>query len=104
MFFLKRFYFHQVLRREDIPLMPKDPLPGQKSLRLAKKGGGSSFPDAGFGRFSSVFPWPPLFFAKKKKWELTKFLPALFGFGACFLARATRRPVKTTNYFGDELF
>jgi hypothetical protein len=102
MFYLKSFYFQQVLRREDVSLMPKDSLPGQKSIRLAKKGGGSSFPDAGFSRFSLVFPRPPLFFAERKKGELAKFLPALFDFGACFLARATRRAVKTTNYFGEE--
>ncbi len=97
MFFLKNFYFHQVLRREDTSLMPKDLLSGQKSIRLAKKGGDPSFSDAGFHRFSPVFPRPPLFFAEGKKGELARFLPTLFGFGACFLARATRRPVKTTN-------
>jgi hypothetical protein len=34
------------------------PLPGQKSIRLAKKGGGSSFPEAGFRRFGAGIPQP----------------------------------------------
>jgi len=72
---------------------PRDPLPGQKSLRLAKKGGGSSFPDAGFRRFRPAIPWPPRLFAETKKGKPKRFLPALFGFGACFLARATRKRV-----------
>jgi hypothetical protein len=72
-------------------------MPEQKSIRLAKKGGGSSFPDAGICRFSPVFPLPPLFFAEKKIGELARFLLTLFGFGACFLARTTRRQVKTTS-------
>jgi len=70
---------------------PRDPLPGQKSLRLAKKGGGSSFPEAGFRRFRPVTPLPPRLFAETKRGEIRRFLPALFGFGACFLARATRK-------------
>jgi len=69
------------------------PLPGQKSIRLAKKGGGSSFPEAGFRRFRPAIPWPPRLFAETKRGELRRFLPALFGFGACFLARATRKRV-----------
>ena len=44
--------------RED-SLWPKGPLPGQKSIRLAKKGGGPSFADAGFRRFSPPIPFPP---------------------------------------------
>jgi hypothetical protein len=31
-------------------------MPGQKSIRLAKKGGGSSFLSAGFRRFFPVIP------------------------------------------------
>jgi hypothetical protein len=72
---------------------PRDPLPGQKSIRLVKKGGGSSFLNAGFRRFSPAIPLPPRLFAETRKRELRRFLPALFGFGACFLARATRKRV-----------
>jgi hypothetical protein len=73
------------------------PLPGQKSIRLAKKGGGSSFPDAGFRRFSPAIPLPPRLFAEKRRREHRRLLPALFGFGACFFARATRKRVCATN-------
>jgi hypothetical protein len=72
-------------------------MPGQKSIRLAKKGGDSSFPIAGFRRFSPAVPLAPPLFAEPRQEEPGKDLPALFGFGACFLARATRRRVKTTN-------
>ena len=64
-------------------------MPGQKSIRLAKKGGGPSFPGAGFRRFSPGIPFPPRLFAETRRGEPGKFLPALFGFGACFFARAT---------------
>jgi hypothetical protein len=70
-------------------LKPGGPLPGPKSIRLAKKGGGSSFPDAGFRRFRPAVPWLPSLFAEAKKREQRRVLPALFGFGACFPARAT---------------
>ena len=43
------------------------PLPGQESIRLAKKGGGSSFPEAGIRRFSPANPLSPLLFAETKK-------------------------------------
>jgi hypothetical protein len=78
--------------RED-SLWPNGSMPGQKSIRLAKKGGDPSFPDAGFRRFSPGIPFPPRLFAETKRGELGRFLPALFVFGACFLARATRRRV-----------
>ena len=81
---------------------PNGLLPGQKSIRLAKKGGGSPFPGAGFRRFSPVIPWPPRLFAEAKRRERRRLLPALFGFGACFLARATRKRVCATNEFGDD--
>jgi len=48
-------------------LLPGVPMPGQKSIRLAKKGGGFSFPDAGFRRFSPAIPLPPRLFAETKK-------------------------------------
>ena len=35
-------------------------MPGQKIIRLAKKGGGSSFLNAAFRRFSPLIPLPPL--------------------------------------------
>jgi hypothetical protein len=74
-------------------LWPNCPMPGQKSIRLAKKGGDPSFPDAGFRRFSPGTPFPPRLFADTKRGGVGNILPALFGFGACFLTRATRRPV-----------
>ena len=69
------------------------PLPGQKSIRLATKGGGSSFPEAGFRRFSPAIPLPPRHIAETKKGGPVGFLPALFGCGDCFFARATRKRV-----------
>jgi hypothetical protein len=72
-------------------------MPGQESIRLAKKGGDSSCPDAGFCRFGSVIPLPPRLFAETKREEQERILTALFGFGACFPARATRRRVWTAN-------
>jgi hypothetical protein len=71
--------------------MANGPMPWQKSIRLAKKGGGSSFPDAGFRRFSPAIPLPPRLFAETKRGEIRRFLPALFGFCACFFARATKK-------------
>ena len=68
-------------------------MPRQKNIRLTKKGGESSFPDAGFRRFSPAIPLPPRLFAETRRGALGRFLPALFGFGACFLARATRKRV-----------
>jgi hypothetical protein len=73
--------------------LPSGPLPGQKSIRLAKKGGGSSFPNAGFRRFSPVIPLPPRLFAETRKGEFEKFLPTFIGFGACFFPRATKKRV-----------
>jgi hypothetical protein len=62
-------------------------MPGQENIRLAKKGGALSLPEAGFRRFRPAIPFPPRLFAEKKRGGLKRFLPALFGFGACFLAR-----------------
>jgi len=36
--------------------MPIGPMPGQKGIRLAKKDGGSSLPDACFRRFNPGIP------------------------------------------------
>ena len=87
--------------RED-PLLPSSTMPEQKSIRLAKKGGDPPFLKAGFRRFSPDIPFPPRLFAETKRGELDSFLPALFVFGACFFARATRKRVLTTNQIGDE--
>jgi len=68
---------------------PKNPLPGKKSpaFRGTKKGGGSSlFPEAGSRRFSPAVPLPPRLFAEPKRGKGGRFIPALFGFGVCFLA------------------
>jgi hypothetical protein len=45
-------------------------MPGQESIRLAKKGGGPSFLNAGFRRFSPAVPWPPRLFAETKRGDL----------------------------------
>ena len=73
------------------PLWPNGSMPGQKSIRLAKKGGNSPFPDAGFCRSSTGIPLSPRLLAETKRGEPGRVLPALFVFGARFLARATRR-------------
>jgi hypothetical protein len=87
--FIPEKFFSVGSANRDSFLKPKGPMPGQKSIRLARKGGGSSFPDPGFRRFSPVIPLPPRLFAETKRGESGRFLPALFGFGACFPARAT---------------
>jgi hypothetical protein len=66
--------------------MQRDPMAGQKNIRLAKKSGESSFPDAVFCRFSPAIPLPPPLFAETRRGERGRFLPALFVFGACFLS------------------
>jgi len=42
-------------------------MPGQKNIRLAKKGGGSSLRKAGFRRFSPAIPLAPILFAETKR-------------------------------------
>ena len=49
------------------PLYPRGPMPGQKDIRLAKKGGGSSFPEADSRRFSPAISFPPPLFAETKR-------------------------------------
>jgi hypothetical protein len=76
------------------------PCPGNEAFpafRGTKKGGGSSFPNAGFRRFSPVIVLPPHLSAETKKRQLRRFLQALFVFGARLFARATREPVGTTQ-------
>jgi hypothetical protein len=53
-------------------------MPGPKSIRLAEKGGDSSFPNAGFRLFSQVFPLPPRLFAETKKGAPGKVSPGPF--------------------------
>ena len=73
-------------------------MPGQKGIRLAKKGGGSSFPKAGFRRFQPCHPFPPASLCGEKAGgEGEGLIPALFVFGARPFARATRRPVRANN-------
>jgi hypothetical protein len=100
----EKILFSSGSANRDSSRMQMGPLPGQKSIRLAKKGGGSSFPDAGFRRFSAATPLPPRLFAETKKEDQVWLFPALFGFGACFLARATRKRVCATNEFGDDSY
>jgi hypothetical protein len=70
------------------------PLPGQKSIRLAKKGCDSSNFDAGFRHFSQANPWPPRLFAEKKWREQSRLLPTLIvPRNVGLLARAKRMRV-----------
>jgi len=86
-------------------LWPNGPMPGQKSIRFAKKGGEPSFPKAGFRRFSPGIPLPPHLFAETKRGELGGFLPALFVFAPVFLpgqqGNGSERPTKleTIQFF-----
>jgi hypothetical protein len=69
-------------------------MPGQKSIRLAKKGSDSSLPNADFCALLSSHLFPPASLCGNKeggKWE--GLIPALFVFPACPFARATRKSV-----------
>jgi len=66
-------------------LLPSSPLPGQKSIRLGKKGGGSSFLNAGFRRFSPAIPLPPRLFAETKKVNLNGFSRPFLSSAPAFL-------------------
>jgi hypothetical protein len=69
-------------------------MPGQKGMRLAKKGGGSSLPDAGFRRFQPSHPFSSASLCGKEEGKFRGgLIPALFVFGACPFARVTRRSV-----------
>jgi hypothetical protein len=74
-------------------------MPGQKNIRLAKKGAVSSLPDAGFRRFSPAFPLPPPLFAETKKGEAARFLPAFLASAPAFLpgqpGDRSERPTKS---------
>jgi hypothetical protein len=79
---------------EAVPCGQVIPCPDRKSrVSRDKKGCGSSFPDAGFRRFSPAVPLQPRLLAETKKEDVISFRPALFGFGDCFSARATRKLV-----------
>jgi hypothetical protein len=80
------------------PLPPIAPMPGQKGIRLAKKGGIPSLPVAGIRRYQPGHPFPPAPLCgikERRNWK--GLVPALFVFGAWLFARATRRPVRSTN-------
>jgi len=82
----------------EFPLSPSGPLPRQKDIRLAKKGGGPSFPNAGFRRLQPSHPFPPASLCGTKEGRNREgLLPALFAFAACPFARATSKRVRTTN-------
>jgi len=69
-------------------------MPGQKSIRLAKKGGGPYLPNAGFCALLPNCPLPPASLCGKEEGGKGEgLIPALFVFGACSFARATRRSV-----------
>jgi hypothetical protein len=57
-FFVKRPHFGGFCESK-ISLMQDGPMPGQKSIRLAKKGGDPSLPKEGFRRFQPSHPFPP---------------------------------------------
>ena len=58
LFFL-RWVFITSAANERFPLWPIGSLPGQKSIRLAKKGRGSSLPKAGLRRYQPGDSFPP---------------------------------------------
>jgi len=79
-------------------------MPGQKSIRLAKKGSSSSFAKRGLLRFVAKPSLSPASLCGNKeggKWE--GLIPDLFVFSACSFARATRRPVRSTGEIEDDL-
>jgi hypothetical protein len=76
--------------------LPSGPLPGQKSpaFRGTKKGGGSSFLNAGFRRFSPVIPLPPRLFAETRKGEFKKFLQPFLSSAPAFFPGQQRNGFK----------
>jgi len=60
-----------------------DSMPGQESIRFAKKGCGSSLLNAGFRRFQQNHPFLPASLCGKEEGEFREgLIPAFFGFGA----------------------
>ena len=53
-------------------------MPGQKSIRLGKKGGGSSLPKAGFRRYQPGGPSPPRLIAERRQDGHRKVTPGPF--------------------------
>ena len=91
-FFLKRIYFQLVLRIEKIPYGQMAPCPGKKAFASPKKAVIPFFPMRA-SAVSAQVSLSPRVSLRKQEGELGRVLPALFVFGACFLARATRRRV-----------
>jgi len=60
-------------------------MPGEESIRLAKKGGDPAFPDAGFRRFSPAIPSPPRLFAETKRENSIGFSRPFLASGPAFL-------------------
>jgi hypothetical protein len=60
-------------------------MPGQKSIHLAKKGGGPSFLNAGFRRFSPAILLPPRLFAETKRGNFEGFSRPFLASAAAFL-------------------
>jgi hypothetical protein len=83
---------------EGFPLWPIGSLPGQKSIRLAKKGNGPSLPKAGFLRYQPGDPFPPRLFAERKQDGYKKVAPGPF----C-LRRLLFRPGNEKTAQNDQL-
>jgi hypothetical protein len=98
LFFLKSFYFQWLLRIEKTFYCQVVPCPGKKAFASPKKGGGSSFPDAGFRRFGPAIPLPPRLFAEAKKGNLTGFSRPFLSSSPAFLpgqqGNGPKRPTK----------
>ena len=66
------------------PLRLDGSMPGQKSIRLAKKGGDPSLPGTGFRRFSPGIPYPPRHFAVQREGNLEGFSRPFLASGPAF--------------------
>ena len=73
------------------PLWPNGSMPGQKAFASPKKAGGSLFPRRASAVSARQSLCPRVSLRKPRGGNPVGFLPALFGFGACFLARAGNR-------------
>jgi len=84
-----------VLRIQITPIIGKiDGIKNKKIVsKLVEKKIGLLSEKAGFRRFRPGGALPPRLLAETKRGEPGRFLPTLFVFGACFLARATRKRV-----------
>jgi len=65
---------------------------GKKAFASPKKAVVPLF-KCGLPPFQPGYPFATASLAEKKKGEFRKFLPTLFGFGACFFPRATKKRV-----------